>query len=322
MNTINFVAAAQTVKTAQATTPAFNESTFDLDLRFDSYSRDSFQQVNGEYALVIFNGGTVRVGKTEAMAAPTADKILRPRLSFTQKKLYLSAMNQALRYGTDGFVPGFQPKYNADEVKGFGVIGFVKDNFAGQDFGPIPNDGQWHEVIARPIVGTGEMKSFVTTDEVRYQTAQRKDALEFLAAGFILEIYLPANLDDWMAVSVGWNQAVIDNDEGLQAIYQTHYNEAKFERQLNDKARKELSGLSDEEKVEKANSGTLVVMSVDGNELNVRNLGDGSVIRLQDSRGNHKGQIVWNPANAYTVQKMREAAKNGMEVEVIFNTRG
>jgi len=303
----------------------FNETTRGLDLRHPEFSLEAFEQIGNEYRLVISDGAVI-FGLAAEMDNPEARVIRIEDLGV--KKSFVSAHSQLLRYGSDGFVPGFHPVPQNERGTLQTLIGYVRNNYAGVDFGAIPEDGKWYPVVSMPVAG-GEDRVVVGRKPIDSHKQDKQDALDLLIDGNVFIANWPKGnntvgeqLVTWLATVLGNTQAVLDGDDELVAIYNTRYMEAKVSNQLNSQARDILKGKSAAEldEIAAAKSQTLVFATVGGAELVLKTLGDGSPVRFFDANGRYKGEQVWSPKSAYAVQRMEEASKKGWLAQVLYDT--
>ena len=313
-------------RTAQNDTVIFNDTTSGLDLRHPEFSLEAFEQKGNGMRLVI-KDGLVVFGKESSMDSDKA--VVKFLEDLSEKQDFISAASQLMRYGFEGFVPGFHPAPARESNKLNTKLGVVKSNYAGNDFGFIPEDGQWYAVVSAPVAGSKEEVVKVSAKAEDYFTQTKNEAIDLLIDGMVFAAYWPKGettrgeqLVNWLATVLGHNQAVIDGDEGAQAIYRTRYNERVMDKNLGKKAANVLRGKSAEELAAfaKEQGAELILTTIDGGEIIVSELGTGSPIRFYGANGRYKGQQVWNPASAYSVQKIEEAAKMGWAAQVLFDT--
>jgi len=269
---MNTKVAALASVTTVATKEIFNETTRGLDLRHPEFSLDAFEQVGNEYRLVI-NDGAVVFGLAAEMNNPEARVIRIEDLG--DKKGYISAHSQLLRYGSEGFVPGFHPVPQSDRGALQTLIGYVRNNYAGMDFGAIPSDGQWYPVVSMPAAGGADQVAVGRKPVDRYKQ-NKQDALDLLIAGNVFVANWPKGnnkvgeqLVTWLATVLGNTKAILENDVEAIAIYNTRYQEARVNNQLNSQAHDVLKGKTAAELdvIAAEKSQTLVFTTVDGTEL-------------------------------------------------------
>lgn len=321
------VAALDSIKT-DAQSEVFNQTTFGLDLRIKGFEKDGFEQIGNGFSLV-YRDGVVAIGKVEALADPETKakgKLIGVKElgydSFESRKQMVSGFSRLVRYGAEGFEVGFHPAGKGDRE--FGVVGYARNNYKGMDL-QIPQDGNWHEVVTRPMPGQGS-KSYCSNKELFWKAQIQHDAIDYALDGYVITMYWPQgftdngeNMLDWLLVVLGHNQAILDGDEKLVAIYETRYNEGKMNGQLQEAARKVMAPLSKDERQETA-SQAVVMMTQDGREITLSDLSDGSLVRFVNSTGIHKGQQVWYNNNPYVAERFRQAAQRGLLAEVVFDS--
>ena len=311
---------------AQNDTVVFNNTTQGIDLRHPEFSLESFEQKGNGFRLVIDNGMVV-FGRTDAM--DSSEAIVKRLDSLTEKQAFISAHSQLMRYGAEGYVPGFHPLPERDSKMLTTKIGYVRSNYAGSDFGFIPEDGLWYAVVSQPVAGSAQEVITVSKKAEDNYTQAKHNALDLLIDGIVFVANYPKGetergeqLVTWLATVLGNTKAILENDEEAIAIYRTRYQERVIDRQLNRKAANTLRGKSDAELAQHAKevSDELIMATLDGGEIIISDLGNGSPVRFYTSNGRYKGQQVWNPASAYAVQKIQEAAKMGWVAQVLFDT--
>jgi len=319
------VAALASIKTVN-NTKIFNETTSGLDLAHPEFSLDAFEQKANGFRVVI-EKGLVVMGLEAALSSEESEVLFVDSLD--DKMVFVSALSDLLRYGAEGFVPGYHPAYIKEGSNRLvTTIGYIRSNYDGTDFGLVPEDGLWYPVVARPVAGQGT-KLTVGKKALDFKSQGKHDATDLLVDGQVIAGYWPKGLNKngegivkWLGIVLGHNQAIIDSDEELIAIHNTRYMEAVSDKKLNSKARVELRGKSDEELNVVAAAGTqeLVMTTINGDALIFTELGSGSPVRFYNGSGRYQGQQTWNPENAYSVQKFQEAAKMGWAVQVLFDT--
>ena len=306
-------------------TVVFNNTTEGLELGHPKFSLEAFE-IKGNGMRLVIDNGLVVFGREDALANAENAAVFVDDLG--QKMTFISAATQLMRYGFKGYVPGFHPLPERDSNRLTTKIGYVCDNYAGNDFGVIPAGG-WYPVIEKPVAGK-QGKVVQVGKKALEQCAQDKhNAIDLLIDGKVIAGYWPKGNTErgeqivtWLDTVIGHTQAILDNDEQLIAIYKTRYNERVTDRLLNWKAARNLRGLSEEEldvsaKVQVAD---LIMTTVDGDAIIMSEVGTGSSVRFYNASGRYQGQQTWVPTNAYSVQKFQEAAKMGWTAQVLFDT--
>lgn len=312
-------------KNASATTAKFNETTHDLDLRHAGFNRDAFEQVGNGLRLVMKDGAIV-FGLVDALDNEDAP-VVRPKVSLRYQKAYVSGFCTLMRRGLDGYAPGYHP-FDRDNQEGYVVTGLVRQNYKGTEFN-VPEDGEWHEVVRKPVVGHYVRgKSYADSVGSRYASIKH-DAMDIILSGHVVLLYWPgvdakkgSELNDWLSIMLGHNQAVLDGDDELVAIYEARKSESTERKKLNRKAAKTISQQRAEKKAGKEVEATrpedITMRLLNGEELNLSQLKPKSVVKLVDHKGRFKTSLIWNPGNEYAVESMKQAAYSGWKMQILL----
>ena len=300
----------------------FNQSTNGLDLRIEGFSLDAFEQVGNGVRLVI-KDRVVGLGTEAALEDPNS-RVFRVQ-NLTQAKAAVSAFATLIQSkDPSSFKIGFHPRAGIDrDVFQFGEVGLVKSNYKGFDIADIPADNKWHGLMETPVAGGGTSYYIGKAVSSTYQQITH-EMIDLIIDGFIIQAVWPEpkdskmqGLSNFLAVTLGANDASLGDDEELKAIYATRYNEAVNAKKLDRKAAATLAQVEPEQRKAVALQQDLVMVQTNGEELDVLSLSPGQLVRFEDRTGRHQGQRAWRPESPYCIQAFAEAAKMGMYVELL-----